>query len=327
MDSIYTKIDGFKANTFIPSKVNIDSSIINKCNTSIQHKPVSDYHFTDIDTTITVPVLIFVLGFIITESIRRWNKSNELKQYKQFIEEWVNKSNSPLDNYIKSLQKFSNEIKENTDFNIPKWETGIIHLSRINSIPLEKYSDIYLFGISNKIENENRRQLMNFLYQLEYIEKCPSIIMSIYNEYCKQNEKIMDEWNLYYMQLIDLFQMYNNLRSDTFERICFHRIMKLFIPLLAEASKGEIITINRWSDDFISPSMKILSNEACVDSPLLLQIIKLIKGLNITIIKHNKLNQFNVVFDEYIKSLKSAQSMINESILYFKNKKIKRWCR
>ncbi len=272
-------------------------------------------------------VLILFWGFGFTEGLRRWNRSNELNQYKQFIEEWVNKSNSSLENYIKSLKTFSNEIKGNTDFNIPKWETGIIHLSRINSIPLEKYSDIYIFGISNNIENENRIQLMNFLYQLEYIEKCPSTIMSIYNEYCKQNEKIMDEWNLYYMQLIDLFQMYNNIKSDTFEGKYFHRIIELFMPLITEANNGTIITTDIWSYKFISPSMQILSNDACANSPLLLQIIKLIKGLNITIIKHNKLNEFNVVFDEYIESLKLAQSIINKAMQHFSNKKIKRYCK
>lgn len=287
----------------------------------------SEDRWQGLDISIPVSIITFILGFIIAEIIRRWNKSNELKQYKQFIEEWVTKSDSTLGKYITSLEKFSNEIKGNTDLNIPKWETGIIHLSRINSIPLEKYSDIYIFGISNKIKNENRIQLMNFLFQLEYIEKCPSAIMSAYNEYCKQNEKIMDEWNLYYMQLIDLFQMYNNIGSDTFEEEYFHRIIKLFTPLLAEASQGVIITTNKWSDKFISPSMEILSNDECANSPLLLQIIKLIKGLNITIIKHNKLNEFNIIFDEYIESLKSAQSIINKAIQYFRNKKIKRYCK
>lgn len=331
------KTDSIKINAFKIDSIHNDSATLEsiahvKCDTIMRNKEFSDNItnneiWSGLDISIITSVIIFFLGFVITEAIRRYNKSNELKQYKQFIEEWIKKSDSTLTEYIKSLKIFSDEIKNNTDFNIAKWETGIIHLTKINDIPLEKYSDIYLFGLSNKIDNENRKQLMNFLYQLEYINKCPSLLMDIYNDYCKQNEKMMDEWNLYYMQLIDLFQMHNNKSSDTFDGKILHKIMNIFIPLLSKANEGTVIATNEWSEEFIHPAMNILSNNVCANYPILLQMIKLVKGLNIVIVKHNNINKYYEVFNSYITSLEKAQTIINESMQYFSSKKIKKYCK
>ncbi len=327
-----TKINAFKIDSIYNNSAAFESMAHVKCDTIMQNKDFSDNItnngiWSSLDISIITSVIIFFLGFVITEAIRRYNKSNELKQYKQFIEEWIKKSDSTLTEYIKSLKIFSDKIKNNTDFNIAKWETGIIHLTKINDIPLEKYSDIYLFGLSNKVDNENRKQLMNFLYQLEYINKCPSLLMDIYNNYCKQNEKIMDEWNLYYMQLIDLFQMHNNKYSDTFDGKILHKIMNIFIPLLSKANEGTVIATNEWSEEFIHPAMNILSNNGCANYPILLQMIKLIKGLNIVIVKHNNINKYYEVFNSYITSLEKAQTIINESMQYFSSKKIKKYCK
>ena len=151
--------------------------------------------------------------------------------------------------------------------------------------------------------------------------------MDIYNDYCKQNEKIMDEWNLYYMQLIDFFQIHNNISSDTFDGEIFHEIINKFIPLLSKAKEGTVITTNEWSEEFIHPAMKILSNNKCTNSPILLQMIKLVKGLNIVIVKHNNINTYYKVFNSYVISLKKAQTIINESMQYFSSKKIKCFCK
>lgn len=327
-----TKINAFKTDSIYNDSIILEPIVDAKCDIVIQNECRFDNInnpnvLNNLDMSIIISIIIFFLGFVITEGIRRRNKSNELNQYKQFIEEWIKKSNPTLSKYIESLEVFSDEIKNNTDFNIAKWNTVIIHLAKLNDIPFEKYSDIYLFGLSNNIDSENRKQLMNFLYQLEYINKCPSSIMDVYNHYCEKSEKIMNEWNLHYMQLIDLFQMYNNINTDTFDGRIVNKIMNMFIPLLSKANNGAIIATDEWSEVFINPAMKVLSNDECVNYPILLEIIKHIKSLNIVIIKHNNINKYYKVFDSYINSLKIAQDIINESMQYFSSKKIKRYCK
>ena len=332
MNSTQTKIDSIKTDAFIIDSTSIDTTNINsiaqvKCNATLQEKDFDIVNvWNKIDTPVIVSIIIFVLGFIISEAIRRRNKSNNLKQYKQFIKEWVEKSNDTLANYINSLEVFSNAIKINTDLNIAHWRSGIIHLSEINKIPLEKFSDIYIFGLNKKIENENRKQLMSFLYQLEYSNKAPTLIMEVYNKYCENNQRVMEEWNTYYMQLLDLFVNIKSVNPQTFEGAIFIEISQLFIPLINTIDK-EYPGTDRWKNEFIDPAINILTKNKCLDFPILVQIMLLIRNLNIVIIKHNKLNDYSKVFDSYVNNLKNAQLIINTSMSHFNRKKIRPFCK
>lgn len=291
---------------------------------------VSWYETLDLSTKISlislvISILTFFAGFIISEFIRRHNKSHNLKQYKQFINEWVEKSNATLIDYINSLETFSNKIKTNTDLNIAPWRSGIIHLSEINKIPLEKFSDIYIFGLSKKIENENRKQIMNFLYQIEYLNKAPTLIMEVYNKYCENNQRVMDEWNTYYMQLLDLFGSTKTINPQTIEGSVFLEIYKLFIPLI-NTSNGEYAGTYKWKNEFVIPAINILTRKECSDFSILAQIMILVRNLNIVIIKHDKLNDYSRVFDSYVENLKKAQLIINNSMSYFDGKEIRHFC-
>ncbi len=211
------------------------------------------------------------------------------------------------------------------DLNIAPWRSGIIHLSEINKIPLEKFSDIYIFGLSKKIENENRKQIMNFLYQIEYLNKAPTLIMEVYNKYCENNQRVMDEWNTYYMQLLDLFGSTKTINPQTIEGSVFLEIYKLFIPLI-NTSNGEYAGTDKWKNEFVIPAINILTRKECSDFSILAQIMILVRNLNIVIIKHDKLNDYSRVFDSYVENLKKAQLIINNSMSYFDGKEIRHFC-
>lgn len=278
-----------------------------------------------INSAVVVSIVIFILGFVINEAIRRRSNSYKLKQYKQFIDEWIAKSTPTLTQYINSLDEFAKAIKINTDLNIAFWETVIIHTTKINEIPMEKYADIYIFGLSHKEYAENRKNLMNLLYQLDYLHSVREVIKEIYKEYCSQNDKIMEEWNMYYIQLLDLLGDAKRSQYSHFEDEVTSVIYNSFIKLLRE--DGSFAGTEKWESDFIIPSLRILEKDEYRKSIILLQIMRLIRNLRITIIKHNYLNKYSDVFEEYVKSLNTAQRIINESIDYFDKKKIKRFCK
>ena len=334
MNTVQNKIESIKHNAF-----NIDSSntiaiatIAQVGNETIEvdsniHSNSNNNDLIGVGITIIVSIIIFLLGFIINEAIRRRNKSNELSQYKQFIKEWIEKSEVTLSEYIKSLKQFSDAIIVNTDLNIAQWRTTLIHVSRINSIPLEIYSQIFIFGLKENNSEENRKQLMNLLYQIDYLEKIHTIIKEAYSEYCDENKKIMEEWNTSYMQLTDLFQEHSNIDGSSFEGKTMMELMRLFIPLLETSSKGEFIGTTIWMNEFILPASSILSDARCSDYSVLLQIIRLVKSLRVAIMKHDKLNVYSSVFNGYIDSLTNAKTIINTSTGYFNDKNIKYWCR
>lgn len=287
------------------------------------------YEKMDLSTKIAlislgVSVLTFLLGFIVSEAIRRHNKSNELKQYKHFIEEWVDKSNTSLNQYIQSLEQFSRDVKVNTDLNIAQWRTSIIHISEINRIPLEKFSDIYIWGHSYKEKDRNRKELMNFLYQIEYLNKVESLIMSEYDEYCINNSKIMEEWNSNYMQLFDFIGTCNTQSMSSEEVFIMTNIIIKIEPLLNE--DGKFSGIDKWENDFINPMLDLLK-PLPLTSHIIKQFAMYIRNMRIIKMKHDKLNQYSTVFDAYIQNLNNAQSIINTSISYFKKQKVKYFCK
>lgn len=289
---------------------------------------LSWYEKMDLSTKIAlislgVSVLTFLLGFIVSEAIRRYNKSNELKQYKQFIQEWVEKSNSNLNTYIQSLEDFSEKVKVNTDINIAQWRTSMIHLSEINKIPLEKFSDIYIWGHTIKNKEQNRKELMNFLYQIEYLNKVEVIIKSVYDEYCIHNNKIMEEWNSNYMQMIDFIGTCDTNSMSREDSTIYNAIITSFMSLINP--NGIFSGFDKWENEFINPAM-ILVVEA-LKNPIIKQIAIYVRNMRIIKLKHDKLNQYSVVFDSYIENLKNSQSIIIGAIEHFKKQEIKNFCK
>lgn len=289
---------------------------------------LSWYEKMDLSTKIAlislgVSVLTFLLGFIVSEAIRRYNKSNELKQYKQFIQEWVEKSNSNLDTYIQSLEDFSEKVKVNTDINIAQWRTSMIHLSEINKIPLEKFSDIYLWGHPKENNEQNRKELMNFLYQIEYLNKVEVIIKSIYDEYCIYNNKIMEEWNSNYMQMIDFIGTCDTNSMSKEDAIIFNTIIASFMSIIK--IDGTFSGFDNWENKFIDPATILVAKS--FKNPIIKQIAIYIRNMRVIKIKHDKLNQYSAVFDSYIGNLQNAQSIITNSIEHFKKQKIKKYCK
>lgn len=149
--------------------------------------------------------------------------------------------------------------------------------------------------------------------------------MEVYNKYCENNQRVMDEWNTYYMQLLDLFGSTKTINPQTIEGSVFLEIYKLFIPLI-NTSDGEYAGTDKWKNEFVIPAINILTRKECSDFSILAQIMILVRNLNIVIIKHDKLNNYSRVFDSYVENLKKAQLIINNSMSYFDGKEIRHFC-
>ena len=70
----------------------------------------------------------------------------------------------------------------------------------------------------------------------------------------------MDEWNTYYMQLLDLFGSTKTINPQTIEGSVFLEIYKLFIPLI-NTSNGEYAGTDKWKNEFVIPAINILTRK------------------------------------------------------------------
>ena len=270
--------------------------------------------------SICVSILVVKYTFKKSESLREKNKKDELDQYKFFIIEWIDKSKPTLDDYIASLKIFAENVKNNEDMNIARKKQNIVHITRIKDIQLEKYADIFVFNIDKNKINENRKNLMNLLYQIDYIELALIELKKIHKEYCFENNKVMDEWNYFYMQLNDLFFMNPNidkLPSDAVSLI-IRKIIDLYIPLIRVSKDGDFIGTTVWTEKFILPALTILCSPIYSESALLLDITRIIKGLQIAIMKHQKINSYSISFNSYAENLQTAEDDLMESLRHFR---------
>lgn len=267
-----------------------------------------------------ISFLILGIGCAISEAIRRRNKSTELTQYKEFIEEWVTESLKTLDLYISFLLKFSDDIKKNKGLNVPPWTSNIIHLSEIYKIPLERYANIYIFGINSTDYKGKRIQLMSFLYQLEYLDKAPSLIMNTYNRYRKHNEEIMSEWNKCHMNLTKLYSNINYKDNPAAKR--FYLFFKNAIDKYSYS-----LNLDIWESEYIQPTMDIIKKENPSPESILFQIAIHTEYLNNVIKTHNNLNKYSESFADHGANLETSRNIIASFKSYFDKEKIKRFCK
>ena len=279
-----------------------------------------DVNYQTVIISSFVSLLILGLGCAIPEIIRRYNKSTELTQYKQFIEEWITESQQTLDEYIFYLEKLSDEIINNKSLIVSTWRSSIIHFSEINKIPLERYTDIYIFGIKHKDYKVKRVHLMNFLYQLEYLEKATSLIMDIYNEYRKRNTEIMSEWNNCNDNLYMLYSKINYKDNPEAER--FYSCFKNTQDKYSSCSNVDI-----WESEYIQPTLDEMTRLKPSPESILFQIGIYTNDLNNVILKHYNYNEYGEVFAGYAANFKKSRETIDNFKNYFDNKKIKRYCK
>jgi len=279
-----------------------------------------DVNYQSVIISSFVSLIILFIGCALQEIIRRRNKSTQLTQYKQFIEEWITESRKTLDQYISSLEKFSDEIRNNKSLNIPQWKSYIIHFSEINKIPLERYAEIYIFGTKCKDYKEKRIQLMNFLYQLEYLEKIQSLIMDIYNEYRKHSEEVIGECNTCNKSLRKLYSHINY--KDHSEAEPYYSYLKNAIDNSSNFSNLDI-----WESLYIQPTLNKIKEVAPSPESILFEIAVRTNDLNNVIEKHNKLNEYGKLLADYVANFKKSRDIIDNFMSYFEHKKIKRRCK
>lgn len=283
--------------------------------------------WSQIDIPVIVSIIIFILGFYINGLIRKSQKRVELRLYKSIILKWWEKSKKTLDDYIASLEKFAEDIKTNEDFNIAAWRTNLVHVTKLNSLPVEKIADTVVVNLKTDDEQESVKQMMNLLFQLEFIEKGYVEIRAVYDKYCFENQKVMDEWNLYYMRLIDSLQelsVANDLSTAESEYIEY--IQSRLFPKMERIYQNQSIGISEWSQEFVEPC-HIYGSDPCnaeiTKSSRMLNLINSIKGLRIAILRHNKLNGFSYVFNENKSNMIRARDIIIESMKYIEKHDIK----
>jgi len=267
---------------------------------------------------VLISILLFFAGQIIISVRRRINKVHELKQRKQFVKEWVKESIDTLDKYINSLEDLSGSIAERAELNSVGWKYNIIHFSRINDISLKEYFETFNYYLRGGTHNQNSKKLSNFLFKLDHIDKIHPIIINLYKEYFQNNNEILNEWNLNYMKLANLFT-YINYNDKKISEV--KSIIKEASDMFSGCPSGKKVDLNIWLNNYINPILQKLDNDDYKQYTIINEIHLLTSNLNIVTIKHDNIKNFSTKFKDYADDLKASEEIIRDSINYFDDKK------
>lgn len=268
---------------------------------------------------VVISIILFFAGQIMGILIRKINKVRELKQTKQFVKEWIENSKETLDKYIESLEKLSTNIAKNNKTQTIGWKYNIIHFSRINDISLKEYFETFNYYLRGNTDKQNSKNLSDFLFKLDHIDKIHPIIMEIYKEYINNNYKISNEWNLNYTKLGYLFinTNYNEITEEV------KPIIRETSDLFFKCSDDKKDDLSMWRENFINPILKKLNDGNYRQYPIMNEISLLTSNLNIVTTSHDNIKNYSKRFEHYAEDLTESKNIIIKSIKYFDDKKFK----
>lgn len=288
---------------------------------------VNDLISSDAALSALITTLIFVVGIFINILIKKYEKRNELVLYKKLITIWIKNSQTSIDQFISSLKNFASDIKENDNLNIAQYTTNLICFDRLNDISINKITDALIINIANKSKNSDPvTNMYNLLTQVEFIEKNSVEIRSVYEKYCIENQKIMDEWNDNYLNFRNAMKSFNNNNINEKELFFSEKIYSCINPIIISQSERplEEYPISKWKSNFVDPILSYFTTDVdFIKSEKIITVVMNISNLRIAILKHEKLNTFGDVFAGMCQCMIDSKKILFESCDYFEKKNIR----
>lgn len=287
----------------------------------------------NINISIIITVLIFFLGFIISNLIEKYKKKRELELYKLLIVELVNDSKKDIEQYIESLRIFAQEVKKSDSLNIALYHSNVLCFEKLSSLPLEKITDALLVNLKvRKKENKATKHLFNLIRQLEFLEKNAKLITINYEKYLKQNELLLDEWNKYFIELTkNIGSNYIDITTSEPERQFYDhskpiqmKIVDIQKQNIAE-SKSPEVPRSKIMNEFINPvyeygkqnSGEFSSSSKIQETMMMLHEVKMVN------MKYNNHIKFGNLFERMNEEMIKAKTILYETIEYYENHDIK----
>lgn len=284
-------------------------------------------------SSIIIPIFIFIVGFYVKELVEKNRKRKELELYKLLLVEWVNDSKKNIDQYIQSLGEFAERIKTSDSLNIVSFNTNLLGIERLSSLPLEKLMDSLLINLNvKKNDNQITRKLFNLIHQLEFLEENSKLVKNYYNKYIDDTNQLREEWNISFVDLTkNIGHNYNDITVTQFERNFYMYLMPLQMKIV-EKQKENVGRCNNPEisrsiimQEYINPSYNYgLQNESELsNSSKVNRTMSMLKEVWTINMKYDNHAKYGNLFDNINKQIIASKTILFESIQYYENHKIK----
>lgn len=149
-----------------------------------------------------IAILVFTIGNKKEKKRYKENKLNELELYKETIIDWVDRlgiSVRKLDDY---LTEFIKNLEKSDDIDAEALNWDIVLTNKLQEIPLNIWNDVFVRNHKGD-RNENKKDMVNIVYQIEYIDAITKEIRRFYSDYHDRVVILLEKWNDNYIGLLN----------------------------------------------------------------------------------------------------------------------------
>jgi hypothetical protein len=148
-------------------------------------------------------LLTFVIDWLIRWAYDQKGKRKSIEAKLNTIKSWVNLLDEPMRTKKEKIETFCKELKETKSIHPIKFNHNMLLVGRLKEIEIEDYVNILVTNMKGDYERKSKN-LFNIIHQQEYLSVTEKEILDKYEEYNRENTRLMNEWNSHFSEIMDI---------------------------------------------------------------------------------------------------------------------------
>ena len=258
-------------------------------------------------------IFIFSIGLLINLLKSKKEKKNELLAYKNLILNWIEKVSLGIENQAIACKDFSERLSKESDLSVQKLVYTKLLVEKILEIPISNYIDSFVVN-STGDPSKNYAQVFVIIAQLNFINDMENEIPNYYKNFQNLTIELVDEWNLNFKILNEIFPSGTSVNAHFFEEM--NRIKLNWIRSTPDGRSNLALSMKL----LINPLLELVKNEMdeSYEKNYLFELSSTLQDLAITNMKWLKLkNEYAQLFHITNENISNSLNSLLDSKSYF----------
>lgn len=269
-----------------------------------------------------ISILVFVLGYIISNLLERRKIQKNRILVRDTIITWADSNFETLEKYVQSIKDLAERIGKSDDIGPETFAIQHITIDVLTQFSIDRLTDALVSGLSNKIDKTQKgTQLNDYLASVSFLVRTQNIVMEQYEEYHSKATDLSYQWEAKWI---------------AFQQNCDMNTIRLFaIPITPErqfySTLLEIFKVSERDISRHSTSKRLITDlRRAFDSPHFVtkEIIEtnyLFNELNAMMRQIEDLKQYEQLFLDDVEKTTKGIKKLRGVIDFYRGHKMKYW--
>lgn len=269
-----------------------------------------------------ISILVFVLGYIISNLLERRKIQKNRILVRDTIITWADSNFETLEKYVQSIKDLAERIGKSDDIGPETFAIQHITIDVLTQFSIDRLTDALVSGLSNKIDKTQKgTQLNDYLASVSFLVRTQNIVMEQYEEYHSKATDLSYQWEAKWI---------------AFQQNCDINTIRLFdIPITPErqfySTLLEIFKVSERDISRHSTSKRLITDlRRAFDSPHFVtkEIIEtnyLFNELNAMMRQIEDLKQYEQLFLDDVEKTNKGIKKLRGVIDFYRGHKMKYW--